>query len=104
MDQGNLGNGDNEHGGNSVEDPPMGVPRSGELEPKVNAQPQPIQREYLCERLCKMKLLSFEGSTNLVDDKEWLSSMETILDFMELHVREKIICSAYMLKKEARYW
>ena len=30
--------------------------------------------------------------------------METILDFMELDNRERIICAMYMLKREARYW
>ena len=50
-----------------------------------------------------MKPPSFEGSTNPLDAKEWLYLMETILDFMELN-REKIICAAYLLKKEARYW
>ncbi|KAL5549498.1 hypothetical protein UlMin_004729 [Ulmus minor] len=51
-----------------------------------------------------MKPPSFEGSTNPLDAEEWLSSMETILDFMELDDRERIICAAFMLKREARYW
>ena len=61
------------------------------------------EREYLCERLCKMKPLSFEGSTNPLDTEEWISIMETILDFMELNNDEKIICAAYVLRKEVRY-
>ena len=51
-----------------------------------------------------MKSPSFEGSANPLDTEEWLSSIETILDFMELDNREKIICAASMLKREARYW
>ena len=51
-----------------------------------------------------MKPSSFEGSTNPLDVEKCLSSMETILDFMELNDKEKIICVAYMLKKEVRYW
>ena len=51
-----------------------------------------------------MKPPSFEGSANPLDAEEWLSSMETILDFMELNDREKIICAAYMLKREAHNW
>ena len=51
-----------------------------------------------------MKPPSFEGFTNPLDAEEWLSSMETILDFMELGDREMIICAAFMLKREARYW
>ena len=30
--------------------------------------------------------------------------METILDFMELDDRERIICATYMLKRKAHYW
>ena len=51
-----------------------------------------------------MKPPSFEGSTNPLDVEESLSTIETILDFMELNDEEKIICVAYVLKKEARYW
>ena len=50
-----------------------------------------MRREYLCERLYKMKPLLFEGSTNPLDAEEWLSTMETILDFMELKdVRQRM--------------
>ena len=51
-----------------------------------------------------MKPPSFEGSINPFDAKEWLSSMETILYFMELDDRKKIICATYMLKRETHYW
>ena len=51
-----------------------------------------------------MKPPSFEGSTNPLDAEEWLSSMETILDFTELDDKERIICAAFMLKREAHYW
>ena len=50
-----------------------------------------------------MKLPSFEGSANPLDAEEWLSTMETILDFMEFDDGERIICVAYMLEREARY-
>ena len=65
-----FGNGGNERGGNNVKDPPIGAPRG--VEPRIgrNLQPQPVRREYLCERLCKMKPPSFEGSTNPLDAKE----------------------------------
>ena len=49
-----------------------------------NPQPQLVRREYLWERLGKMKQPSFEGSANRLDAEEWLSSMKTILDFVEL--------------------
>ena len=51
-----------------------------------------------------MKPPLFEGSINPLDAEEWLSTMETILDFMELRDDEKIICATYVLRKEARYW
>ena len=35
--------------------------------------------------------------------EEWLSTSEIVLNFMELKVDEKIICAAYVLRKEARY-
>ena len=34
IDQGNYGNGGNDHGGNDVEDRPMGMPRGNEPEPR----------------------------------------------------------------------
>ena len=51
-----------------------------------------------------MKPPSFEGSENPLDAEEWLYVMETILDFMELNNQEKVICTTYMLRKEAHYW
>ena len=56
MDPGNGGNG---HGGNGVEDLPLGAPRGVKLRIGRNLQPQLVQREYLYERLCKMKPPSF---------------------------------------------
>ncbi|KAL5559060.1 hypothetical protein UlMin_035271 [Ulmus minor] len=69
-----------------------------------NPPPRPMRREYLCERLCKMKPPLFEGTTNPLEAEDWLSTMETILDFMELRDEEKITCAVYVLRKEARYW
>ena len=51
-----------------------------------------------------MKPPLFEGTTNPLDAEDWLSTMETILDFMELRDEEKITCTVYVLRKEARYW
>ena len=45
-----------------------------------------------------------EGTTNSLDAEERLSTMETILDFMELKDDEKSFCAAYALRKEARCW
>ena len=51
-----------------------------------------------------MKPVSFEGSTNSIDVEEWLSTIEIILEFMELNDEEKIICASYAPKEEAHYW
>ena len=99
--QGGYRNGGNNHKGNSIEDPSIGTPVDHGPELQGNPQPQMVHKEYLCERLCKMKPPSFEGSANLLDAKKWLSSMENILDFMELDDRERIICAMFMLKREA---
>ena len=64
------GNGGNDQGGNGVEDPPIGAPRGVEPGIRRNPQPQPVRREYLCERFCKMKPPSFERSTNSLDAEE----------------------------------
>ena len=45
-----------------------------------------------------------EGFTSFFGVEEWLSMLEIVLDFMELKVDEKLICAAYVLRKEARYW
>ncbi|KAL5564202.1 hypothetical protein UlMin_027366 [Ulmus minor] len=46
----------------------------------------------------------FVGSSDPLEAEEWLSSIETILEFMELGDREKVMCASYMLRKDARYW
>ncbi len=51
-----------------------------------------------------MRPLSFEGPINPLDAEEWLSTMESILDYMEFKDDEKIICVTCELRKEARYW
>ena len=42
-----------------------------------------------------------ERFTSFFGAKEWLSTLEIVLDFMELKVDEKLICTAYVLRKEA---
>ncbi|KAL5560671.1 hypothetical protein UlMin_036882 [Ulmus minor] len=51
-----------------------------------------------------MKPAEFVGSSDPLEAEEWLSSIVTILEFMELSDREKVICASYMLRKDARYW
>ena len=45
-----------------------------------------------------------ERVTSFFGAEGWLSTLEIVLDFMELKVYKRIICAAYVLRKEARYW
>ena len=51
-----------------------------------------------------MKPAQFVGSTDPLEAKEWISSIETILDFIQLNDRERVLCASYMLRKDARHW
>ena len=62
-----------------------------------------IRQEPLYESFGRMKPAPFEGSTDPLEAEEWLSSMETILDFMELGDMERVIWASYMLKRDARH-
>ena len=46
----------------------------------------------------------FDGSSNPLDAEEWLSSVQLIMDFMELNDRDRVFCASFMFKREARYW
>ncbi|KAL5556109.1 hypothetical protein UlMin_038345, partial [Ulmus minor] len=72
--------------------------------PEVVPEPVVVRQEPLYERFCRMRPAEFEGSTNPLEAEEWLYSIQTILDFMELNDQEKVFCASYMLKREARYW
>ncbi|KAL5556113.1 hypothetical protein UlMin_038349 [Ulmus minor] len=82
-----------------------------ESEPEIE-QPIPprapehpvIRQEPLYERFRRMKPDEFEGSSDPLVAEEWISSIQTILDFMHLNEREKVLCATYVLKKDARYW
>ena len=47
-----------------------------------------IQQEPLYARFGKMKPTEFAGSTDPLEAEEWISFMETILDFMQLNDQE----------------
>ncbi|KAL5540684.1 hypothetical protein UlMin_043336 [Ulmus minor] len=82
-----------------------------ESEPEIE-QPVPprapehpvIRQEPLYERFRRMKPDEFEGSSDPLVAEEWISSIQTILDFMHLNECEKVLCATYVLKKDARYW
>ncbi|KAL5558007.1 hypothetical protein UlMin_034218 [Ulmus minor] len=60
--------------------------------------------EPLYARFGKMKPTEFAGSTDPLEAEEWLSSVETILEFMQLTDQERVSCVSFMLKKDARHW
>ncbi|KAL5560311.1 hypothetical protein UlMin_036522 [Ulmus minor] len=70
-----------------------------------NENPPPFrhgfEREPLYARFGKMKPTEFAGSTNPLEAEEWLSSIETILEFMRLTDQERVSCASFMLKKDA---
>ena len=51
-----------------------------------------------------MKPTEFAGSIDPLEAEEWISSMETILDFMQLNDQERVACASFMPKKDARHW
>ncbi|KAL5545288.1 hypothetical protein UlMin_009072 [Ulmus minor] len=63
-----------------------------------------FEREPLYARFGKMKPTEFAGSTDPLEAEEWLSSMETIFEFMRLTDHERVSCASFMLKKDARHW
>ncbi|KAL5545187.1 hypothetical protein UlMin_008971 [Ulmus minor] len=79
-----------------------------ELEPEIEQSVPPrapehpvIRQEPLYERFRRMKPDEFEGSSDPLVAEEWISSIQTILDFMHLNEREKVLCATYVLKKDA---
>ncbi|KAL5540354.1 hypothetical protein UlMin_043023 [Ulmus minor] len=106
---GGPGNGGPKNGGPGNRGPENeeteGNDSEGEGSEREMEQPRGVLRpEPLYKRFSNMKPAEFEGSTNPLDAEEWISSIQTIMEFMELNDRERVFCASYMLKKEARYW
>ena len=51
-----------------------------------------------------MRAPEFEGSFDPSVADEWLSSLQVILDFINVTDQEKVRCASFVLKKDARYW
>ncbi|KAL5560715.1 hypothetical protein UlMin_036926 [Ulmus minor] len=62
-----------------------------------------FQREPLYARFGKIKPAEFFGSTDPLEAEEWINSLETIFDFMQLNDQERVVCASYMLRKGARH-
>jgi len=39
-----------------------------------------------------------------LEAKEWLNSIETILDFKQINDHERVLFASYILRKDARHW
>ena len=69
--------------------------------------PPPLGQDQMFqmyERFRHMKPEEFEGSTSLVVVEECLNSVQIILDLMNLTDQDKVQCTTFMLKTDARYW
>ncbi|XP_060974481.1 uncharacterized protein LOC133039601 [Cannabis sativa] len=65
--------------------------------------PEPIQRfKPVYERFRKQQPPIFNGSSDSLEAEEWLRSVESILEYMDLTDRERVSCLCHLLKKDAR--
>ena len=62
------------------------------------------RHESLYERFRRMGLPEFDGSTDPLVAEEWLTSIQRLLNFMDITDRDKIRCIPMVLVKDARYW
>ena len=65
-------------------------PIEGGHGPERGPQPVIARQEPLYQRFSNMKPKEFEGSSNPLDAEEWLSSIQLIMEFMELNDRERV--------------
>ena len=81
-----------------------GIPVSGGHGPKRGPQLAIARQEPLYKHFSSISLKEFEGSNNPLDAEEWLSSVQLIMEFMELNDRERVLYASFMFKREAKYW
>ncbi|XP_062118780.1 uncharacterized protein LOC133832455 [Humulus lupulus] len=81
------------------QDPPAGEARD---EPQVEA-PRVAQQKPISELFSRQNPPTFEGTTDPVVAEEWISILERIFDFRTTE-HENVICTIYMLRKDARIW
>ena len=46
----------------------------------------------------------FEGTMDPIVAEEWIIMMEKIFEFVQIENVEKVNCSVYMLRNDARIW
>ena len=97
QEQQNHGNNDSGVRNNPQNGDPVG-PGNGNLNNQL------VNIEPLYERFRKQHPPIFEGSFDPLVAEEWLRSIEDIFDFMRLNDHERVLCTIYMLQKDARFW
>ena len=73
-------------------------PIGGQARNQIVAQPEPLYGRFR-----QMSPPEFEGSTDPLEAEEWMSTIQTIFEFIKLTDREKILCASFAMKKDARY-
>ena len=46
----------------------------------------------------------FEESSDPLGADEWLSTLQVIMDFINVTDQEKVYCVSFVLNKDVRYW
>ncbi|XP_047339990.1 uncharacterized protein LOC124943536 [Impatiens glandulifera] len=59
----------------------------------------PVYKQFMT-----FKPAEFKGSTNPIVSEEWVQSMETIFEFMQISEVERVMCATFMLRDDARIW
>ncbi|XP_062114708.1 uncharacterized protein LOC133825830 [Humulus lupulus] len=71
----------------------------------VEVRPQQlVHQDLIYEYFRKLHPPPFEGGVDLMEAEEWMSSMESIFELMQLEDQAKVSRATYMLKKDARIW
>ncbi|GMN63047.1 hypothetical protein TIFTF001_032125 [Ficus carica] len=65
---------------------------------------QPVVRQEPLYEKFRRKPIEFEESTDSLEAEEWLTSLQIVLNFMDLIEQEKVLCAFYVMKKDAYYW
>ena len=63
-----------------------------------------VDRELLFERFRKQHPPTFEGSTDPLVAEQWMDVITSMFDFMEIEGTDRVACTSYMLREDARIW
>ncbi|XP_062116236.1 uncharacterized protein LOC133830299 [Humulus lupulus] len=84
----------------------VNVPEAPSVSVPVIGQQHGVENrlEPLYERFRKQQPSVFEGSADPIKAEQWMSMLNTILDFMKVVGSERVACAAYMFREDARIW